>query len=92
MVFRASWTTAASTTVIHVSYGASGSGLPIDLLEDLREWSLFAIRNVCKDFPDAQRFIAAMEPQRMSANPELANAGCEAFIDERGRLKLRPKQ
>ena len=55
----------------------------------LREWALWATRNICAGSDDARREIEALQPQTATAANELAAAGLDVRVDpETGRVKV----
>ena len=51
--------------------------------EYLREWALWATRNICAGSDDARREIEALQPQTATAANELAAAGLDVRVDPR---------
>lgn len=58
----------------------------------VREWAIFAVRNICEDNDENQRYIADLKPQGVAENPDLDKMGLKAVLDEStGKLKYVPK-
>jgi len=57
--------------------------------EYLREWALWATRNICAGSDDARREIEALQPQTATAANELAAAGLDVRVDPAtGKVKV----
>ncbi|KAJ3130255.1 hypothetical protein HK098_004302 [Nowakowskiella sp. JEL0407] len=52
----------------------------------IREYAIFAIRNLCENNLENQRLIASMEAKGVEQDPELENVN--AYLDENGKLRL----
>ncbi|KAJ3124394.1 hypothetical protein HK098_001165 [Nowakowskiella sp. JEL0407] len=52
----------------------------------IREYAIFAIRNLCENNLENQRLIASMEARAVEQDPELENVN--AYLDENGKLRL----
>jgi hypothetical protein len=57
----------------------------------VREWAIFAVRNICEDNDENQRYIADLKPQGVAENPDLDRLGLKAEVDASGKLKFAPK-
>ncbi|KAJ3201630.1 hypothetical protein HDU67_001174, partial [Dinochytrium kinnereticum] len=57
----------------------------------IREWSIFAIRNLCENNPKNQALIASLEARGMAPDDGmLAAAGLKARITPDGKVKIGP--
>jgi hypothetical protein len=57
------------------------------ITKDIREWSIVAIRNACKDTPENQIIIDNLRVQQSASNPELDELGLKAEIVN-GKIKI----
>jgi len=60
----------------------------------VREWSLFAIRNLCEYNEENQKYISDLKAQGLApeANEDLQNYNMRATFDEdTGRVRLLPR-
>jgi len=51
----------------------------------LREWALFAVRNLCADNMDNQQAVEALKPQEAIADEALRSAGIEPVLVEQDK-------
>lgn len=57
----------------------------------VREWAVFAVRNICEDNDENQRYIAELKPQGVAENPDLEQMGLRAEMDPAtGKLRFVP--
>jgi hypothetical protein len=58
----------------------------------IKEWSIFAIRNLCENNLENQSLIASLEPQSIAPDESgiLASAGVQATLNPNGKVRVGP--
>ena len=60
----------------------------LELVSDITQWAIWAIRNACEAHPANQAVVAQLE-QRGVANPDLLkDCGCMVEVGDDGKLKI----
>ncbi|KAN0043443.1 hypothetical protein ACTA71_011102 [Dictyostelium dimigraforme] len=55
----------------------------------IKEWSVFAIRNLCEDNLDNQNLIESLKIKGVASNDELKDLGIEVGVTENGTIKFK---
>lgn len=63
------------------------------MCQDIAQWSLWAIRNFCKDNPENQQVVASIEHKQGGVSSEvLEECGLQVEVGADGHLRVCKKQ